>query len=227
MASGHKVSAVRAAPEALLLLCALLACGRKAPVDTERQATPAAASSAPVAAPDAGREPVILASAATFKKDKLIACADLAVVSPRLETAATKQDAGIVALIEDDARVFVAGGDSWIADLIDAKHGKGKAAALGVGGEPQVASGPCGEQFAGRAVLASCTVQIMHRSDAGPPDRIGLQLHHYDAMASDKALRACMAVHGKWMELPKNSLQFRNQKHHQMFDEALPELDPE
>lgn len=214
-----------------LVLVALLACGRKSTTSNPAPSVGATVEAAPVVAPigstepETEQDPVRLASAATFKKDRLLACMDIAVVSPWLESRVHKMDSGLQEALEDEARVLVAGGKSWIGKLIDAKHGKGKALALGVGGDPQPSSEPCQGQFAGRTVLASCTVQIVHRGDAGPPDRVGIQIHHYDAMLSDKALRACMAVRGKWDELPKDSLQFRNQKHHQMFDEALRALE--
>lgn len=211
-----------------VLMAALLACGRKS-TPTERSApsiAPVASQAIPVVsvvASAAAEEPLRTSSAAVFKGDKLAACLDLALVSPGIERAfaASKIDASIETAVEDDSRVFISGGDSIVGQLVNATHGKGRAARLAVGGEAQVLTKPCGEQFAGRTVIASCRVQLRYRKDGGPEARLGFEIKHFDALASDKSMQACLAVKGEWTELPKDSLQFRNQKHHQLLDDSL------
>jgi hypothetical protein len=205
-------------------------------------AVPTASASAERDLPDS----LVGSSASSFEGDRLVACMDIALVREPLEqmfaqmlALANAPDAGrklrqlsgkvdggmsVQGAVDDEVRVFLNGGDTLVGRLIDEAHGKGTAAALRPKGKPTPIGKPCRAQFSGRTILASCTFSAHVQLDAGPEWRMGAEIIYFDALGDDRAMRACLSAKGNWEELPKNSAEFMNEKHDQMFKRLLKDL---
>lgn len=143
-----------------------------------------------------------------------------------LTKAPAKVDAGSTpqGLLDDDLRGYLSSEDAILGRLLDDAHGKGTAGALRPRGKPTPISKPCGEQFTGRTVVASCSVQARVRWDAGPEWRLGLEILYFDALASDAAMKNCLSAKGDWQELPKDSAKFLREKHDQLLRRVVQDL---
>lgn len=217
----------------VLLLLALLACGRgqqregavetvvvsaAAPVVPSPPQPSATASAAPA-------EELIGASASSFDGDRLVACTDIALAREPFERVrqialdAGKFDGGqtVEDLTTDDLHGYLNGADTMIGEILNKAHGKGTATALRPKGKATDISKPCREQFAARTIIASCSFSATVQPDAGPAWRLGGQIIYFDALGGDGAMKACLAAKGNWEELPKNSAEFLHEKHDQMF----------
>ncbi len=224
----------------LVLLIALLACGRgprrDAPGETiVVSATPAAAAVPPppptTSASSPPGEPLVGSSASSFDGDRLVACTDVAFGRDTFQRVwemaldAGKIDGGmsVDALADDDLHGYLAGSDTLIGEFLNKAHGKGTATALRPKGKPTSIAKPCRQQFAARTIIASCRFSAILQPDAGPAWRLGGEIIYFDALGSDAAMKACLSAKGDWEELPKNSAEFLHEKHDQMFRRLMTE----
>lgn len=74
---------------------------------------------------------------------------------------------------------------------------------------------PCGEQFADRTPLGTCTVRNVLRDDAGAQADFLIvnRFYGFDRVgASDAAMKECLEMHAEWNSLPRDSHEFHRAK---------------
>jgi hypothetical protein len=210
-----------------LVMAALLACGRNkttAPAVTSAAVPPALA--APPVASTVTPDPTLLRSSATFDGDRLIACVDVAFVRAQLQAfaaAAVAKDAAPPdvspeKLAEEEVNVYLGSGDTLIERALDKFAGKGAGKALRPKGKPTAITKPCEEQFAGRAVVATCSLIARAKGDGGTGFDVGLGVTHYDATAGDGPMRSCLAAKGDWRETRHDSHELGALRRRQMYE---------
>src|SRR5687767_5128203 len=174
-----------------LVMGALLACGRgerATPSPTASALVSAALAPPPPVASVAVTDPTVMSSVAAFTGEKLSACVDVVFRRADLDLLLAKMaegDAGAKALtvefvVADDVKGYVGGADTLIGDSLNKALGAGAAKGLRPPGKPTEIPKPCGEQFAGRAVVASCYVVARpEASDAGVSFPVVLSVAYY------------------------------------------------
>jgi hypothetical protein len=169
----------------------------------------------------------------SFDGDRLTACSQAAIdpdLIRRVQSAAKdKPDAGTQEkkaasmsareLVEEDLIGFLSGADTVIGGAIDKVHGKGRADALRPRGKPQAIEDTCESQLASRKAISGCSVVAEIHRDGGPSTRVAFTVAHFDALQGDRAMRTCLAVKGKWFELPHDSLERMSQRHRQLYQQ--------
>jgi hypothetical protein len=168
--------------------------------------------SAQVALPTATAEPErdngTIAAASSFVDDELYACSELYIDVPQAVVAAlaTKSDAGLQFIFDDDLSLWLRGGKTITTDLITAQRGKEASSGLRPKGAAQVLKKPCRDQFS-RQLIASCTTALKPTSAPIPISKVALQTLYYQ-IPGDQVMARCMAAGSDWWEVPQDSAEY-------------------